>query len=42
MFTDSFFAHQYMPYKVGRDTIAHSAAEASRLILPIVPARKGK
>jgi hypothetical protein len=31
-----------MPYKVGRDTILHSAAEASRLILPIVPARKGK
>ena len=40
MFTDSFFAHQYMPYKVGRDTIEHGAANASRLILPIVPARK--
>ena len=40
MFTDSFFAHQYMPYKVGRDTILHGAAQASRLILPIVPARK--
>jgi hypothetical protein len=31
------FTHQYSWFKVGRDTIHHSAAHPSRLILPVVP-----
>lgn len=34
--TDAPFTHQYLPHKVGRDTIHHNAAYPSRLILPIV------
>lgn len=34
--TDAVFTHQYMPYKVGRDTIHHSTDYPSRLILPII------
>jgi predicted acyl esterase len=35
--TDGLFTHQYSWFKVGRDTIHHSAAHPSRLILPVVP-----
>jgi hypothetical protein len=35
MMTDSFFAHQYAWYKVGTDTIHHSAEFPSRLLLPV-------
>lgn len=35
--TDAVFTHQYMPYKVGQDTIHHSAEYPSRLILPVMP-----
>jgi putative CocE/NonD family hydrolase len=40
LMTDGFFSHQYMPYKVGRDEIHHSAAHPSRLILPLAPAAR--
>jgi predicted acyl esterase len=42
MMTDSFFAHQYSWYKVGTDTIHHSAEHPSRLLLPIVSASPAK
>jgi hypothetical protein len=35
--TDSVFNHPYLHYKVGRDTIHHSARYPSRLLLPVVP-----
>lgn len=34
--TDGLFTHQYSWFKVGRDTIHHSAEHPSRLILPVV------
>jgi hypothetical protein len=34
--TDQIFNHLYLPYKVGTDTIHHSATRASRLLLPVV------
>ncbi len=34
--TDSIFAHEYSPAKVGRDTLHHNAARASRLFLPLI------
>ena len=37
MLTDSLFTHQYLWYKVGTDTIHHSAKYPSRLLLPVVP-----
>lgn len=37
--TDSLFVHQYMYYKVGSDTLHHSADYPSRLILPVVKGR---
>ena len=36
--TDSIFTHQYSWFKVGRDTVHHSAKYASRLIVPVVGA----
>jgi predicted acyl esterase len=42
MMTDSFFAHQYGWYKVGTDTILHSAEFPSRLLLPVVSGGAGK
>ncbi|OGA14587.1 MAG: hypothetical protein A3G25_21645 [Betaproteobacteria bacterium RIFCSPLOWO2_12_FULL_63_13] len=38
--TDAIFTHQYMYYKVGKDTFHHSKNCPSRLVLPVVP--KGK
>lgn len=35
--TDAIFTHQYNYYKVGEDTLHHSADYPSRLILPVVP-----
>jgi putative CocE/NonD family hydrolase len=35
--TETIFSHQYLGYKVGTDTIHHSAARPSRVILPVVP-----
>ena len=35
--TDSIFTHQYIPFKVGCDTIYHDAERPSRLLLPVVP-----
>jgi len=34
--TDAPFTHQYLPHKVGRDSIHHSVVHPSRLILPVV------
>jgi len=34
--TDAPFTHQYLPHKVGPDTIFHSAEFPSRLILPVI------
>lgn len=34
--TDAPFTHPYLPYKMGSDTIHHSAAHPSRLLLPVV------
>ncbi len=42
MLTDAFFTHQYLWYKVGTDTFHHSAGHASRLLLPVVPAKAGR
>jgi uncharacterized protein len=38
--TDTIFTHLYLPYKVGVDTIHHNASRPSRLLLPIVPAKR--
>lgn len=37
--TDSIFTHQYSWFKVGQDRIHHDAEHASRLVLPVVPAK---
>lgn len=37
--TDAIFTHQYLYYKVGTDTFLHNAKHASRLLLPVVPAK---
>jgi putative CocE/NonD family hydrolase len=34
--TDAPFTHQYLPHKVGRDTIHHGADYPSRLLLPFI------
>ena len=34
--TENIFSHQYVPWKVGRDTFHHSAKYPSRLLLPVV------
>jgi putative CocE/NonD family hydrolase len=34
--TESIFAHEYAPNKVGRDTIYHDAERPSRLFLPVI------
>ena len=39
--TDTIFSHLYLPYKVGCDTFHHNAARPSRLLLPVVPAKRG-
>ncbi len=36
--TEALFSHQYLWYKVGADTIHHSAQYPSRILLPVVPA----
>jgi putative CocE/NonD family hydrolase len=38
--TDSYFAHAYLPYKMGTDTVYHDAERPSRLMLPVVPASR--
>jgi predicted acyl esterase len=38
--TDAYFAHHYLPHKMGTDTIHHDAALPSRLVLPVVPAAR--
>lgn len=38
--TDGNFAHQYLWFKMGDDTIYHDAEHASRLMLPVI--RRGK
>ena len=40
--TDAIFTHQYSWYKVGTDTIHHSAKHPSRLLLPVISGRKRK
>lgn len=40
LFTDGLFTHQYLYYKVGTDTFWHNAKYPSRLLLPVVPARR--
>jgi predicted acyl esterase len=34
--TESVFAHEYSPDKVGRDTIYHNARRPSRIFLPVI------
>ena len=34
--TESIFAHEYAPNKVGRDTIYHNAERPSRIFLPVI------
>jgi len=34
--TDAPFTHQYLPHKIGRDTIHHNSEFPSRLILPVL------
>ncbi len=34
--TEFVFAHEYAPWKVGRDTIYHDAKRPSRLLLPVL------
>ncbi|NQV57057.1 MAG: CocE/NonD family hydrolase [Rhodospirillales bacterium] len=40
--TDAIFTHQYLYYKVGTDTIYHSAQHPSQLLLPVAPKRRAK
>lgn len=35
--TEGLYSHQYIYYKVGRDTIYYDAAHPSRILLPVVP-----
>jgi putative CocE/NonD family hydrolase len=39
--TDTAWTHPYHPSKIGRDTIYHSGARASRILLPVVPRGRG-
>ena len=36
--TEILWSHNYRPNKIGRDTIHHSAAHPSELVLPVLPA----
>ena len=36
LFTDPIFSHTYTPNKIGRDTIHHSSAHPSRLLLSVI------
>ena len=40
--TDGNFAHQYLWYKMGTDTIYHEPEHPSRILLPIVPRKDNK
>jgi hypothetical protein len=33
--TDFVFEHLYLPNKIGKDTIFHSAAQPSQILLPV-------
>jgi predicted acyl esterase len=40
--TDFVFEHVYLPNKIGRDTIYHSPAHPSQVLLPVVNARSAE
>jgi predicted acyl esterase len=40
--TDFVFEHVYLPNKIGKDTIFHSAAQPSRLLLPVVSSQRAE
>jgi putative CocE/NonD family hydrolase len=40
--TDFVFEHVYLPNKIGQDTIFHSAAQPSQLLLPVVTSQRAE
>ena len=40
--TDFVFEHVYLPSKIGKDTIFHSAAQPSQLLLPVVTSHRAE
>jgi putative CocE/NonD family hydrolase len=40
--TDFVFEHVYLPNKIGKDTIFHSAAQPSQLLLPVVTSQRAE
>jgi uncharacterized protein len=40
--TDFVFEHVYLPNKIGKDTIFHSAAQPSQLLLPVVTSHRAE
>jgi putative CocE/NonD family hydrolase len=40
--TDFVFEHVYLPNKIGKDTIFHSAARPSQLLLPVVTSQRAE
>ena len=40
--TDFVFEHVYLPNKIGKDTIYHSAAQPSQLLLPVITSQRAE
>ena len=38
--TDFVFEHVYLPNKIGKDTIFHSAARPSQIMLPVITSQR--
>ena len=38
--TDFVFEHVYLPNKIGKDTIFHTAAQPSQILLPVVTSQR--
>ena len=39
--TDFVFEHVYLPNKIGKDTIFHSAAQPSHILVPVITSARG-
>jgi hypothetical protein len=40
--TDFVFEHVYLPNKIGKDTIFHSSAQPSQILLPVVTSQRAE
>jgi putative CocE/NonD family hydrolase len=40
--TDFVFEHVYLPNKIGKDTIFHSAAQPSQILLPVITSQRAE